>query len=205
MEQFATEEQQVEAIKRFWKDHGTAIIVGAVIGLGALWGWRYYSQTQIEAQESASTQYQTAIEAVEQENGLSTIETFIKNNEATGYAHIAGLVAAQQAVENGDLDTAASHLKTIMTSADSHIATIAGLRLARVQLELQQADAALSTLDKLDNDSFAAEINDVKGDIYVSQQKFDDARMAYTSALEKRSNDRLLQMKLDNLSVAAGS
>ena len=25
MEQFATEEQQVEAIKRFWKDHGIAI------------------------------------------------------------------------------------------------------------------------------------------------------------------------------------
>ena len=43
MEQFATEEQQVEAIKRFWKEHGTAIIVGAALGLGGLWGWRYYS------------------------------------------------------------------------------------------------------------------------------------------------------------------
>ena len=40
MEQFATEEQQVEAIKRFWKEHGTAIIVGAALGLGGLWGWR---------------------------------------------------------------------------------------------------------------------------------------------------------------------
>ena len=38
MERFETEEQQVEAIKRFWKEHGTAIIVGAALGLGGLWG-----------------------------------------------------------------------------------------------------------------------------------------------------------------------
>ena len=46
MEQFATEEQQVEAIKRFWKEHGTAIIVGAALGLA--FGPGAYSEAQIE-------------------------------------------------------------------------------------------------------------------------------------------------------------
>ncbi len=63
MEQFATEEQQVEAIKRFWKEHGTAIIVGAALGLGGLWGWRAYSEAQIENKEAASVAYQNAVEA----------------------------------------------------------------------------------------------------------------------------------------------
>ena len=62
MEQFATEEQQVEAIKRFWKEHGTAIIVGAALGLGGLWGWRAYSEAQIETKEAASVAYQNAVE-----------------------------------------------------------------------------------------------------------------------------------------------
>ena len=64
MEQFATEEQQVEAIKRFWKDNGTAIIIGAVLGLGGLWGWRYYSDSQLEAKAQASVEYQQAVETL---------------------------------------------------------------------------------------------------------------------------------------------
>ena len=33
MEIYSTEEQQVDAIKQFWKDYGTSIVVGAVVGL----------------------------------------------------------------------------------------------------------------------------------------------------------------------------
>ena len=36
MEIYNSEEQQVEAIKRFWKENGTAIIAGVVLGLGGL-------------------------------------------------------------------------------------------------------------------------------------------------------------------------
>ncbi|PAR85254.1 YfgM family protein, partial [Vibrio cholerae] len=42
MELYDTEEQQVEAIKDWWKENGKAVIFGAVIGLGGLFGWRYY-------------------------------------------------------------------------------------------------------------------------------------------------------------------
>ena len=50
----------------------------------------------------------------------------------------------------------------------------------------------------------AAEVSEIKGDVYQKQNKFDDARLAYSSALEKNANNPLLQMKLDNLSVATG-
>ena len=38
MEIYSTEEQQVEAIKSFWKENGSQIIVGAVLGLGGFSG-----------------------------------------------------------------------------------------------------------------------------------------------------------------------
>ena len=41
MDIYSTEEQQVDAIKQFWKDYGSSIIVGAVVGLGGLYGWNY--------------------------------------------------------------------------------------------------------------------------------------------------------------------
>lgn len=206
MEQFATEEQQVEAIKRFWKEHGTAIIVGAVIGLGGLWGWRWYTDSQLEAQEAASTQYQMTVEKLGQEGANAELDAFIKANSDSGYAGIASLLAARQSVEDGDLDAAASHLNTVLTHADdARLKSISGIRLARVQLEMNQLDAALSTLNDINDDAFAAQVAEVKGDVYVRQNKMDDARMAYTSALEKNANNPLLQMKLDNLAVAAGS
>ena len=38
MEQYETEEQQVEAIKRFWKENGLSLVIGALLGLGGLLG-----------------------------------------------------------------------------------------------------------------------------------------------------------------------
>ena len=46
---------------------------------------------------------------------------------------------------------------------------------------------------------FAGQVHEVKGDVYLAQQLFDKARAAYSAALEKNSNDRLLKMKLDSL------
>jgi len=205
MERFETEEQQVEAIKRFWKEHGTAIIVGAALGLGGLWGWRYFSETQLASKEAASVAYQEAVESIAAEGGEAKVDAFIEANKDSGYASIASLLAAKQAVDSGDLDAAASHLNRVVTFAESEeMKAVASLRLSRVQIEMNQLDAALSTLGNVTNDAFSAEVSELKGDVYAKQSKFDDARLAYSSALEKNANNPLLQMKLDNLSVAAG-
>lgn len=205
MERFETEEQQVEAIKRFWKEHGTAIIVGAALGLGGLWGWRYFSETQLASKEAASVAYQEAVESLAAEGGEAKVDAFIEANKDSGYASIASLLAAKQAVDSGDLDAAASHLNHVVTFAESEeMKAVASLRLSRVQIEMNQLDAALSTLGNVTNDAFSAEVSELKGDVYAKQSKFDDARLAYSSALEKNANNPLLQMKLDNLSVAAG-
>ena len=203
MEQFATEEQQVEAIKRFWKQHGAAIIIGAALGLGGLWGWRYYSDSQIAAREAASEEYQNAVETFGTQGSEEAIAAFIDANEDSGYASIASLLAAKQAVDAGNLDEAASHLNRVVTFADNeHLKELASLRLARVQIEMNQLDAALSTLNNVASEAFGAEVSELKGDVYMKQQKFDDARLAYSGALEKSANNPLLKMKLDNLAVA---
>lgn len=203
MEQFATEEQQVEAIKGFWKEHGTAIIVGAALGLGGLWGWRYYSDAQIESRETASVAYQEAVQSLDAENGVANVEAFIAANKDSGYASVASLVAAKQAVDAGNLDSAASHLNHVATFAENdQLKSLASVRLARVQIEMNQLDAALSTLGNIESDAFSAEVSELKGDVYQLQNKIDDARLAYSAALEENANNPLLQMKIDNLAIA---
>lgn len=205
MEQFATEEQQVEAIKKFWKENGVSIIVGAVIGLGGLWGWRYYNDTQIAQKEAASTQYEQVITALnEGVNADLQAKQFAEADPANGYALLTALQLAKKAVESENYDEAAKHLNQVVANTDNPaIKDLASLRLARVQQAQEAYDDAIATLATVTSEAFKAQVEEAKGDVFVEQQLFDKARAAYSAALEGNDGNALLKMKLDNLAVAA--
>ena len=205
MEQYETEEQQVEAIKRFWKDNGLALVIGALLGLGGLLGWRYYNDSQIAAKEQASFAYEKASkELVKGEAGFSQAKTFIDTHSNTGYAMLMALEMAQQAIERKDLTEAAKQLEFVASNATlSAVQSVAQLRLARIQIEQGEFDLALASSDKVTDDAFKSQSQEIKGDVYLAQQLFDKARAAYSAALETNERDQVLKMKLDNLAIAA--
>nr|NKQ99542.1 tetratricopeptide repeat protein [Escherichia coli] len=65
MKRYDSEEQQVEASKDWWKESGKAVILVAVNGLGGLFGWRYYQDPVVAAQEAASQSYSKAMDALQ--------------------------------------------------------------------------------------------------------------------------------------------
>lgn len=206
MERYETEEQQVEAIKAFWKANGTAIIMGAVLGLGGLWGWRYYNDSQIETKAQASLAYNQIIEnlASGEASPDGEIQAFISEHNGTGYASLAALIAAQQFVTADDLDAAQASLQDAIDLAKSDaIADLAKLRLARVQAAKEQFSEALATLASVVNTSFADQVEEVKGDIYVAQKDFDSAKVAYANVLSNNANNREVAIKMSNIAYAA--
>ncbi|MDN4503601.1 tetratricopeptide repeat protein [Alteromonadaceae bacterium BrNp21-10] len=205
MEQFSTEEQQVEAIKQFWKENGVAIVIGAVIGLGGLWGWRYYNEQAIQAKEATSKGYEQVITALDaSDDGFSKVSQFIEANNDSSYSLFAALQLAKKAVDVKDYAEAAKQLTWANNHAtDTNLKNIVGLRLARIQIQQQQYDEALATLDGINDESFAANVAEVKGDVYSRQGKIDQARAAYSLAIEKNAGSPLLQVKLDNLAAVS--
>ena len=136
------------------------------------------------------------------EAGFSSGQAYIDDNSDTGYALLMSFKLAQQAIERKDLSEAAKHLSFAVAKAkNDSIAAIANLRLARVQLEQQQLDQALLSLDNITDDAFSAQRQESKGDIYVAQKLYDKARAAYSSALQVDANNDVLKMKLDNLAT----
>ncbi|GGZ14611.1 YfgM family protein [Shewanella fodinae] len=206
MEIYSTEEQQVEAIKTFWKDYGSSILAGAVIGLGALYGWNYYSGYQVKKAEAASEAFNVALSQSKDETStLAAAAEFDKAHSQPGYAALMQLIVAKTAAEAGDLDKASAALQQVIADKPTaSVAAIANLRLARVQAEQGQLDAALATLDKVSDAAFAAEKAELEGDFYVRKGDAAKARMAYQAAIEKggAASSPALQMKLDNLNQA---
>ena len=205
MEQYETEEQQVEAIKRFWKENGLSLIIGALLGLGGLLGWRYYNDSQIEAKEQASFAYEKASEElIKGEASFGEAKSFIDSYSDTGYAILMALEMTQQAIERKDLVEAAKQLEFVVINAKlTAVQSIAQLRLARIQIEQGEFELALASADKVSDQAFKGQSQEIKGDVYLAQQLFDKARAAYSAALETNNRDKVLKMKLDNLAIAA--
>lgn len=201
MERFETEEQQIEAIKRFWKENGTMIILGAVIGLGGLWGWRYYNDSVISAKESASAAYTSSLEQFVESNDVQGLKQFTADNSDTGYAPLAAMIVAQQAVNDEDFSLAKAQLEMAATGKNE-IADVAKLRLAKVHLQLGEYEQAIAQLDKVVANAFQDQVNELKGDVLYAQGAYDAARDAYTLALVELPNDQNIKMKLDNIAYA---
>lgn len=198
---YETEEQQVQAIKQFWKDNGTAIILGAVIGIGGLWGWRYYNDSTISTKEEASVEFNKSIDSLIGTENVDVLNTFVTNHKDSGYAPLAALIIAQQAVDKEDYDAAKSALKQAI-SKDVEISDVARLRLADIHIELAEYSQALTVLSSVASSAFKDQVEELKGDALLAQDDFDGAQTAYAAALEEAPSNNIVKMKLDNIAYA---
>ncbi|EHR7290724.1 YfgM family protein [Vibrio parahaemolyticus] len=202
MELYDTEEQQVEAIKDWWKENGKAVIIGAVVGLGGLFGWRYYQDTVIQASETASQSYTTAMNTL-QEKGVdaqSDVQAFIESNEVKEYSVLAALQLAKAQVEAKDFTAALEQLKWAQSNTkDAALSPLISYRIARIETEMGNFDAANTELGKVTDTAWAGRIAELRGDIELRQGDKDAAYAAYTEAQQAADASPTLQMKLDDL------
>ncbi|TOH80540.1 hypothetical protein CGI74_10760 [Vibrio parahaemolyticus] len=202
MELYDTEEQQVEAIKDWWKENGKAVIIGAVVGLGGLFGWRYYQDTVIQASETASQSYTTAMNTL-QEKGVdaqSDLQAFIESNEVKEYSVLAALQLAKAQVEAKDFTAALEQLKWAQSNTkDAALSPLISYRIARIETEMGNFDAANTELGKVTDTAWAGRIAELRGDIALRQGDKDAAYAAYTEAQQAADASPTLQMKLDDL------
>ncbi len=215
MSEHLTEEEQLEALKNWWKENGTSLIVGVVVAVGGYFGWQGWQGQQQQAAETASAIYQDVLTAVavadmtdEQRATANHLSTQLKDQHSDSlYAHNAALLMAKLAVEAQQQDKAIEELQWLLEQQPAEeVALLTRLRLARVLADQQQYDQALSQLQGVEAKSFSASYAEVRGDIYLAQGKLNEARAAYQLALQQLSekqagNRNLLEMKLADLQL----
>lgn len=201
-----SEDEQAERLKEWWKKNGTSIIVGVVVGVGAIAGvnyWRDYTRNQAE---SASQRFAQLITISGEEAGDLGSE-LMQDYKSTPYAGLAALYLAKEKYESGEVDASAGMLRwALENSAEPSIQHPARLRLARILLEQDKVDEAAKLAAVESHDGFASEYQELRGDIAMSRGDAKTARSAYEEALREMTPgspySSLLTMKLDS---AAGS
>jgi predicted negative regulator of RcsB-dependent stress response len=201
-----TEEEQIEALKKWWSDNGWALVGGVVIGLGAIFGWRGWQNHQALQAEAASDIYVDLVVVMREqrfEPARKFAEQLIQDYDSTSYALFANLMLAKIETEAGNTEAAIKHLQTVMNeTGEDALKQIARVRLARLLLDSGKPDEALALLEAGKPGKFSVAYQELKGDIYIRLGRKDDAHAAYQTALAAvKTNIKegsLLQLKFDN-------
>ncbi len=215
---YTTEEEQVEALKKWWRESGTSILAGIVLAMGAIFGWQAWEKRQYEQAVAASAVFQQLGEAWEalQQPGApaQAAATFTHlaqvlrdEHPGTAYAHMGALQMARYLVEKKDLQGAEEQLRWVLEqSAADAVAEVARLRIAQILLGREEYAAALALLDEQEPEYVAADWQELRGDLLIGLERREDAVAAYRKAgeLASASGQRrpLLELKLDDLAAS---
>ncbi|TGN41790.1 YfgM family protein [Marinobacter confluentis] len=218
MAEMRTDEETVEAIKDWWKKNGTSLLLGVGAALAIVFGWQAWQNQQMQHRTEAASQFANLINAYTDgadENRAETVEfvaqTLREDYADSAYAIYGALVLAkQQLMDQGDAEAAIATLEWANSQADEAgpLSLIIRSRLARAQFDLEQYDAALTTIDSAtDTGSFDAIFSELRGDVLLAQGNTEEAKEAYMKAREQSAERRsgLLELKLADLGVGEGA
>ncbi len=215
MEQYRSEQEQVEALRRWWNENGRSTMAAVVIALAVGFGWQAWQTKEAGQQEQASDIYQALLRSFGTQEapsaspaGVELAEQLKSEFGSTTYAQFAALHLAAMAVNEGKLPAAEQQLRWVLGKAEtgSDTAQVAQLRLARVLAASGDSDQALTILQKAQPGPYGASYAAVRGDILLAAGRKDEARDAYTQAVamagggESAANLPALQQKLQSLS-----
>jgi len=210
---YETEEQQIEAIKKWFREYGMTIVTGLVLGLVGIFGYRYFVEKHELQMAETSDAYESVVTLLNQQNNnekfLAAASKFKTENPDTIYSNLLSFQLAKLAVDASDLATAEQHLSDILDSPQhATIEHIARIRLARVILGQGDTDKALTVIADAVGDEFRGAYEMLRGDIWMAKGDRNRARQAYSTAKEKAADGPVnpnLEMLLTDLADETAS
>ena len=207
------EQEQLATLKAWWNQYGNLVtwLVTAVLLAFAAWsGWKYHQRDQSSKAAMLYEEIVKAAEAKDQVKLARAADDIKERFSGTPYAQMGLLTAAKSAFDANDLKAAKAHLQWIVDHGRTEeFKAIARIRLAGLLLDEKSYDEGLKLLSGDFPDQFAALVADRRGDLLFAQNKIDEARKAFKTALEKTEIKnparQLIQLKLDALGGNAAS
>jgi predicted negative regulator of RcsB-dependent stress response len=118
---YDSEKEQVEALRKWWQENGKALIIGVVIGLGGLFGYRGWQDHVTSKAMEAADLHAGVLVALEQAQHATVIAEAARlrgDYAGTPYAALATLAEAAVLVRDDDPGAARTALQWVADNAE---------------------------------------------------------------------------------------
>jgi predicted negative regulator of RcsB-dependent stress response len=209
VEDYLSEKEQWEQLKGWIRENGLWVIAGVAVGAAALSGFGWYRNHTDQVGGEASMKYNQSLDAFkkgDRAEAFRLLGELERDYASSPYVDQLKLSAARVYVEDGELDKAATELRGAAGhTKDAELATIAQLRLARVQIAQKKPDEALSTLNAIKPGAFDPRLHEIRGDALYAKGDKSGALKEYRSAksgdFERSFDNPDLDLKISDLSA----
>ena len=204
------EQEQLDAVKQFWKRYGnlvTWLLIAALLAYSGWTGWNWWQREQATQAGAMFDELDKAAQAADVDKVASVFGDLKSRYPKTAFAQQGWLLAAKVQAEKGQSEAAQATLDWVASNAgEAEYQTIARLRLAGLLLDNKKFDEALKQLDAATAAGFEALVSDRRGDVLMAQGKAEDAKASYTKAWQamdaKIEYRQLIEAKLAALGAA---
>ena len=226
MNELRTEEEQLAAIKDWWRDNGTKLLLVLVLVGGGYFGYQGWQSSKAENAQAANELYLQLQEAVfnqgviegplsqlqlERIRSVSYLADQLQDEYAgSGYAVLGALAAARAAADRDDYSQAVARLEWAkQQNKDESLAQLISYRLAVAKAAAGMAGEALALLTG-ESAAYAALYAEARGDIHRQAGDIDRAASEYQKALDTLLADQQsyapsLETKLLDVTVGVAS
>lgn len=213
------EQEQLEELKTWWKQHGnlvTGTLLAAALALAGWQGWNWWQRNQAGQASALYFSVEKAATEGDAKRARELAGEIIGKYPGTAHASLSALLSAKVQVDKGETKNAKAQLQWVAEHAgDDALRDLARLRLATLLLDEKAYDEALKQLGAEPVESFSPRFAELKGDVLAAQGKTVEARASYQAALtlvDKAGSDaagemrtayrEVLQTKMDAVGAA---
>jgi predicted negative regulator of RcsB-dependent stress response len=206
MEEFLSEQEQWEAVKRWMRENTLWIFAGIALAAAGLAGWQWWQARKDRELMVASTLYEQLFSSYtsDKPDQVSTQAAELAARfPGTAYAEQGQLILASHLLATSKPADALEVLKKLLNSTrDQELALLVRLRVARIQIEQFRPDDALATLAAAQPGALAGRFAEVRGDALYEKGDRAGALAAYRAAQAEGAmvDAELLALKINELS-----
>lgn len=209
MSVYMTEEEQLEAIKKWWNKYSNLVTVVLSLILLSIAGYKYWHWHQEKISMQASNAYEQLMVAFSNQNNKSVrayANQLINEYGETVYADAARLTLAKLYVAHDQYNKAVKMLEYVANNSKmTALKQVAKIRIARLLVAEKSFDKALAELAPVVDMAYMPVINELKGDIYTATGKYQQAIISYKEAISEVRNNGMgnlfLEMKTNELAA----
>tara|TARA_B100000035_G_C21037096_1_gene571652 strand:+ start:5990 stop:6616 length:627 start_codon:yes stop_codon:yes gene_type:complete len=198
--------EQNEKLREIWVNNKNFIIIGFVFLLVVYFVFTFLANKERKRNELASQLYQEIlIEKVENLENIQLKTNTLKNDHLNSpYAGRASLHLGQLLGKSKKYDESINELKwASKESKEVSIKSLARYTLAHTYIAIKDYESAKIAAESITSNGFNALKMDLLGDIYLLEGNINEAKEAFTTALEfyKDKNElaQVIQTKIDAL------